>query len=164
MLENIYRSVNIGLINELHLVCKKMKINIFDPYVSTEVIKSFGGNKIENLDMGIQSCDYLSLHTPLNDKTKNMINPLKFFQEVKQEAFRITWPTKKETMMGAVMVFALSTIAAIFFLILDQILRFFLNIILTINFSFNISAMGGPLRVISFSNGVISFSEYNLFI
>ena len=63
-----------------------------------------------------------------------MINPLKFFQEVKQEAFRITWPTKKETMMGAVMVFALASIAAIFFLILDQILRFLLNIILTVNF------------------------------
>ena len=63
-----------------------------------------------------------------------MINPLKFFQEVKQEAFRITWPTKQETMMGAVMVFALATIAAIFFLILDQILRFLLNIVLTINF------------------------------
>ena len=64
----------------------------------------------------------------------NMKNPLKFIQEVKQETFRITWPTKKETMMGAVMVFALASIAAIFFLILDQILRFLLNIILTINF------------------------------
>ena len=63
-----------------------------------------------------------------------MKNPLKFFQEVKQEAFRITWPTKKDTMMGAVMVFALASIAAIFFLILDQILRFFLNLVLTINF------------------------------
>ena len=63
-----------------------------------------------------------------------MINPLKFLQEVKQETFRITWPTKKETMMGAVMVFALASIAAIFFLILDQILRFLLNIVLTINF------------------------------
>ena len=52
----------------------EMKVNIFDPYVSKEVIKSFGGNKIENLDKGIQSCDYLSLHIPLNDKTKNMIN------------------------------------------------------------------------------------------
>ena len=52
-----------------------------------------------------------------------MKNPFKFIQEVKQEAFRITWPTKKETMMGAIMVFALASIAAIFFLILDQILR-----------------------------------------
>ena len=63
-----------------------------------------------------------------------MKNPLKFFQEVKQETFRVTWPSKKETMMGAIMVFALASIAAIFFLILDQILRFLLNIILTISF------------------------------
>ena len=63
-----------------------------------------------------------------------MRNPLKFIQEVKQETFRITWPTKKETMMGAVMVFALASIAAIFFLLLDQILRFLLNLVLTINF------------------------------
>ena len=56
-----------------------------------------------------------------------MKNPLKFIQEVKQETFRITWPTKKETMMGAIMVFALASIAAIFFLILDQILRFLLK-------------------------------------
>ena len=62
-----------------------------------------------------------------------MKNPLKFIQEVKQETFRITWPTKKDTMMGAIMVFALASIAAIF-LILDQILRFLLNLILTINF------------------------------
>ena len=31
-----------------------------------------------------------------------MINPLKFFQEVKQEAFRVTWPTKKDTVTGEV--------------------------------------------------------------
>ena len=65
---------------------------------------------------------------------KIMKNPLRFFQEVKQEAFRITWPTKKDTMMGAIMVFALASIAAIFFLILDQILRFLLNLILTVSF------------------------------
>ena len=63
-----------------------------------------------------------------------MKNPLRFIQEVKQEAFKITWPTKKDTMMGALMVFALSSIAAIFFLFLDQILRFLLNLVLTINF------------------------------
>ncbi len=65
---------------------------------------------------------------------KIMKNPLRFIQEVKQEAFRITWPTKKDTLMGALMVFGLASIAAIFFLILDQILRYLLNIILTINF------------------------------
>jgi len=36
--------------------------------------------------------------------------------------------------MGALMVFALASVAAIFFLILDQLLRFLLNLVLTINF------------------------------
>jgi preprotein translocase subunit SecE len=63
-----------------------------------------------------------------------MINPLKFIQEVKQEAYRISWPSKKDTLTGGLMVFALASIAAIFFLLLDQILRFLLNLVLTINF------------------------------
>ena len=50
-----------------------MKVNIYDPFISADTIKKFGGNKIENLDMGLESCDYLSLHIPLNEKTKNMI-------------------------------------------------------------------------------------------
>ena len=63
-----------------------------------------------------------------------MINPFKFIQSVKQEAFRVTWPTKKDVMVGTVMVFLLATIAAIFFLLLDQIYKFLLDIILAINF------------------------------
>ena len=63
-----------------------------------------------------------------------MKNPLKFFQEVKQEAFRVTWPTKKDTITGSLMVFVLASLAAVFFLLLDQILKFFLDLILTINF------------------------------
>ena len=51
-----------------------MKINIFDPFVTAEVIKKFGGKKIENLEEGLKNCDYLSLHVPLTEKTKNMIN------------------------------------------------------------------------------------------
>ena len=63
-----------------------------------------------------------------------MINPIKFIQEVKNEAFRVSWPTGKETLTGAVMVVLLATVAAIFFLILDQILKFLLSFALTINF------------------------------
>ena len=43
LLENIYRSVNIGLINELHLVCKKMNINIFEALDAAKT-KPFGFN------------------------------------------------------------------------------------------------------------------------
>ena len=62
-----------------------------------------------------------------------MKNPIKFIQEVKQEAFKVTWPTGKETLTGAVMVLLLAIVAAIFFLILDQILKFFLELILQIS-------------------------------
>ena len=63
-----------------------------------------------------------------------MINPFRFIQSVKQEVFKVTWPTRKDVMIGTAMVFLLATIAAIFFLLLDQIYKFLLNIILTINF------------------------------
>ena len=63
-----------------------------------------------------------------------MINPLKFIQGVKQEAFKVSWPTGKETLTGAVMVVLLSIVAAIFFLILDQILKFLLDFVITISF------------------------------
>ena len=63
-----------------------------------------------------------------------MINPLKFIQSVKQEAYRVTWPTRKEVMIGSAMVFVLAAIAAIFFLFIDQIFKILLDLILTINF------------------------------
>ena len=63
-----------------------------------------------------------------------MITPLRFIQEVKQEAFKVSWATRKEVLLGSFMVFVLATLAAIFFLLLDQIYKFLLDIILTINF------------------------------
>ena len=63
-----------------------------------------------------------------------MINPFKFIQSVKQEAYKVTWPTRKDVTLGTVMVFVLATIAAIFFLLLDQIYKFLLDVILAIKF------------------------------
>ena len=62
-----------------------------------------------------------------------MKNPLKFIQEVKQEAFKVTWPTGKETIQGTLMVVAMAIVASIFFLLLDQVLKFFLEIILKVS-------------------------------
>ena len=61
-----------------------------------------------------------------------MKNPLKFFQEVKQEAFKVTWPSGKETVQGTVMVAIMAIIASLFFLLIDQFYKFFLDIILNI--------------------------------
>ena len=63
-----------------------------------------------------------------------MKNPLKFIQDVKQEAFKVTWPTGKEVIQGSLMVVAMAIVAAIFFLLLDQVLQFFLELILKVNF------------------------------
>ena len=61
-----------------------------------------------------------------------MINPLKFFQDVKQEAFKVTWPTSKETLQGTLMVVAMAIVASLFFLLLDQILKFLLELLLKV--------------------------------
>ena len=61
-----------------------------------------------------------------------MINPLKFIQDVKQEAHKVTWPTSKETLQGTLMVVAMAIVASIFFLLLDQILKFLLELLLKV--------------------------------
>ena len=67
------------------------------------------------------------------NETTIMKNPLKFIQEVKQEAFKVTWPTGKETLQGALMVFAMAVVMSLFFLLLDQVLKFFLELLLRIS-------------------------------
>ncbi len=62
-----------------------------------------------------------------------MKNPLKFIQEVKQEAFKVTWPTGKETLQGTLMVVAMAIVASLFFLLLDQVLKFFLELLLRVS-------------------------------
>jgi preprotein translocase subunit SecE len=43
---------------------------------------------------------------------------------VRQEFFKITWPTRKETMMTTIMVFIMVILASIFFLLSDLVIRF----------------------------------------
>ena len=62
-----------------------------------------------------------------------MKNPLKFIQEVKQEAFKVSWPTGKETMQGTLMVVAMAVVASLFFLLLDQIFKFLLEMALNMS-------------------------------
>ena len=62
-----------------------------------------------------------------------MRNPIKFIQEVKQESFKVTWPTWKETLQGALMVFAMAVVMSLFFLLLDKFLKFLLEILLKVS-------------------------------
>ena len=60
-------------------------------------------------------------------------NPFQFFQQVKREASKVTWPTGKETLQGTLMVVAMAIVASLFFLLLDQFLKFFLELVLKIS-------------------------------
>lgn len=50
------------------------------------------------------------------------VNPVKFAQEVRQEALKVTWPTRKETVVTTGMVMVMVVLAAAFFFVADQVL------------------------------------------
>ena len=52
----------------------EMNVYVFDPFISKEKIELMGGKKIENLEEAVKSMDVISLHMPLTEKTKNLIN------------------------------------------------------------------------------------------
>ena len=49
------------------------------------------------------------------------MNPAKFVREVRQEIDKVTWPTRKETIVSTLMVFGLVAIAATFFVFVDWV-------------------------------------------
>ena len=58
------------------------------------------------------------------------LNPTKFFREVRQEVSKVTWPTRKETMVSTAMVLVLVVVAAIFFWFVDSVIAFSVSHIL----------------------------------
>ena len=51
-------------------------------------------------------------------------NVTEFVQQVRQELSRVTWPTRKETLVTTAMVFVMVFVAAVFFFIVDQTLSY----------------------------------------
>ena len=51
------------------------------------------------------------------------ISPFKFLQEVRSETAKVTWPTRRETMITTIMVFVMVALASIFFFAADQLIR-----------------------------------------
>jgi preprotein translocase subunit SecE len=60
------------------------------------------------------------------------ISPFKFMQEVRAEAQKVTWPTRRETAVTTAMVFVMVAIASVFFLVADQIMRIVVTFVLGI--------------------------------
>jgi preprotein translocase subunit SecE len=59
-------------------------------------------------------------------------NPFKFMQEVRAEAQKVTWPTRRETAVTTAMVFVMVAIASVFFLAADLLMRFVVTTLLGI--------------------------------
>jgi preprotein translocase subunit SecE len=57
-------------------------------------------------------------------------NPVEFLQQVRAEGAKVTWPSRKETMITTAMVFVMVVLASLFFLVSDQVLRWVVSLIL----------------------------------
>ena len=60
------------------------------------------------------------------------ISPFKFMQEVRAEAQKVTWPTRRETAVTTAMVFVMVAISSVFFLVADQLIRIAVTFVLGI--------------------------------
>ena len=51
-----------------------MKVVVYDPFIDKKTINNYGGKKIETIVEGVKRADFISIHMPLDDKTKNLFN------------------------------------------------------------------------------------------
>ena len=63
------------------------------------------------------------------------ISPFKFLQEVRAEADKVTWPTRRETLITTAMVFVMAAVMSVFFLVADQIIRLVVTFVLGVGSS-----------------------------
>lgn len=63
---------------------------------------------------------------------KAKINIVEFFRQVKQEGYKVSWPTRKETMISTGLVLLVSVIFAIFFLVADVAISKTIQLIMSI--------------------------------
>ena len=57
-------------------------------------------------------------------------NPFQFVQEVRSEAAKVTWPTRRETAITTLMVFIMVALATVFFFLADQIMSWGVGLML----------------------------------
>lgn len=56
-------------------------------------------------------------------------NPGQFVRQVRQEMAKVTWPSRKETTLSTTMVFIMVTLAALFFLVVDQLIAWLVKLL-----------------------------------
>ena len=60
------------------------------------------------------------------------VSPFKFLQEVRAETDKVTWPTRRETLITTIMVFVMVAVSSVLFLVADQIIRLAITFVLGI--------------------------------
>ncbi len=58
-------------------------------------------------------------------------NPIQFVQQTRAEIAKVVWPTRREVVLTTIMVFILAALAAVFFSLVDMVIRFGLDAVLT---------------------------------
>ena len=58
-------------------------------------------------------------------------SPAEFAREVRQEVARVSWPSRRETMLTTLMVFIMVVVAALFFFTADQVLSYVVRLVLS---------------------------------
>ena len=61
-----------------------------------------------------------------------MISPVEYIRQIRREAGKITWPKRKEVIITTVMVCILAAMAAVFFLLVYQVLSRIIKLILSL--------------------------------
>ena len=72
----------------------------------------------------------LRFNPQTGDTDMAKFNPFQFLQEVRSETSKVTWPTRKETLVTTAMVFVMVVLASIFFLLTDQVIRWVVSLLL----------------------------------
>jgi preprotein translocase subunit SecE len=62
-----------------------------------------------------------------------MMNPAQFVAQVRAEAAKVVWPTRKEAGLTTLMVFVMATLVAIFFFLVDQVMAIGIDMLLNVN-------------------------------
>jgi preprotein translocase subunit SecE len=71
-----------------------------------------------------------AIHTAGGSQTMATTNPIQFIQQVRSEVAKVVWPTRREVVLTTIMVFIMAALTAIFFSLVDLVIRFGLTYVL----------------------------------
>ena len=64
------------------------KVYVYDPYIDEQIIKEHGGIKVSSIEEGLKIADYVSLHMPLTNETKDLLN-YNVFKKMKKNSILV---------------------------------------------------------------------------